>query len=87
MNGAMTESLAPVVVFAYARADHLRRCVDSLLANPEAVATDVHFYCDAPKQPHHRPMVDAVRAYVDGLAGFRSIRRVYRDQNMGFDAR
>jgi hypothetical protein len=79
----MTDSLAPVVVFAYARADHLQRCVDSLLANPEAEATDVHFYCDAPKHPHHRPIVDAVRAYVDGLTGFRSIRRVYRDQNMG----
>ena len=74
---------APIVVFAYMRADHLQRCVESLLANPEAAASDVVFYCDAPKHPHHRPMVDAVRAYVDGLTGFRSVRRVYRDRNMG----
>jgi hypothetical protein len=75
--------LAPIVLFAYMRADHLQRCVESLLANPGAAASDVVFYCDGPRHPHHRPMVDAVRAYVDGLSGFHSIRRVYRDENIG----
>ena len=74
---------APIVVFAYMRADHLQQCIESLLANPEAAASDIVFYCDAPKREHHQPMVDAVRSYVDGLTGFRSIRRVYREQNMG----
>ena len=32
--------LAPIVLFAYTRADHLKRCVESLRANPEAAASD-----------------------------------------------
>ncbi len=76
-------ALAPVVVFAYARADHLQRTIESLLANPEAANTDVIFFCDAAKQPAHEPKVDAVRTYVDGVQGFRCVRRVYRESNYG----
>ncbi|MEO6746020.1 MAG: glycosyltransferase family 2 protein [Caldimonas sp.] len=75
--------MAPVIIFAYARADHLQRTVESLLANPEAGATDVLFYCDAAKTPGHQPKVDAVRAYVELVRGFRSIKRISRASNMG----
>jgi hypothetical protein len=74
---------APVVVFAYMREDHLRRSIESLLTNPEASSTDVVFYCDAAKRPQHQPQVDAVRAYVDSVSGFRSVSRVHREENMG----
>jgi hypothetical protein len=76
-------SLAPVVVFSYMRVDHLHRSIESLLANPEAASTDVVFFCDAAKRPEHQPQVEAVRAYVDSVSGFRTITRVYRDTNMG----
>jgi hypothetical protein len=75
--------LAPVVVFAYMRPQHLRRTVESLLRNPEAAATHVTVYCDAAKRPEHRAGVEAVRAYVESLSGFASVTRVYRIENLG----
>jgi hypothetical protein len=72
-----------VVLFAYMRPDHLRRTVSSLLRNPEAAATHLTVYCDAPKRPEHRDGVEAVREYVKSLSGFASVTRVYRDENLG----
>jgi len=80
---SVATSLVPVVVFAYMRPDHLRRTVESLLANPEASQTDVTIYCDAPKRAEHREGVEAVRRYADSLTGFRSVTRVDRDSNLG----
>jgi hypothetical protein len=80
---SMSGQLAPVIVFAYARADHLRRCVESLLANPEAERTDVTFFCDGPRDAGHIGGVEAVRSYVETITGFRSVRRVFREQNLG----
>jgi len=74
---------APVAVFAYARAEHLRRSVESLLANPEAKDTDVTFYCDAARREEHQAGVQQVRHFVDSVSGFRSVRRVYRERNFG----
>jgi len=82
-DGGQVREFAPIVIFAYARADHLRRSVASLLANPEASRTDVSFFCDAARDAEHQAGVDAVRAYVESVAGFQSVRRVYRERNLG----
>jgi hypothetical protein len=74
---------APIVLFAYARLDHLKQTVASLQANPEATSSALVVYCDGPRDDTARAATDAVRAYVDGLQGFASIRRVYRDANYG----
>ncbi|MEP7056213.1 MAG: glycosyltransferase [Caldimonas sp.] len=74
---------APVVIFAYMRADHLRRTVESLLANPEAGSTDVIVYCDATKSSAHQPMIDAVRTYAESISGFRSVECIHRPSNVG----
>lgn len=76
-------SHAPVLLFAYARLDHLRRTVDSLRLNPESSETLLYVYCDGPKHEGHKVQTDAVRAYVDSLTGFASVTRVYRDKNLG----
>lgn len=78
-----TGGLAPVVVFAYARPEHLQRTVESLSQNPEAERTDLHVYCDGSKSPHMRDRVNAVREYVASIDGFASVHRVYRDHNIG----
>jgi hypothetical protein len=78
-----TSKLAPVVLFAYMRPDHLRLTVDSLRANPESAHTALTVHCDAPKRPEHQAGVDAVRAYVETIDGFASVRRVFRDRNLG----
>lgn len=83
---ADVRQLAPVVVFAYMRADHLRRSIESLLANPEAASTDVTFCCDAAKRPEHESQVGDVRTYVDSVRGFRSVTRIYAETNKGLAA-
>ena len=74
---------APIALFAYARLDHLRLTVESLLSNAECAATPLHVFCDGPLHEGARSQTDAVRAYVDTLQGFASVTRTYRDANLG----
>ncbi len=78
-----TGSFTPIVLFAYARLDHLRQTVDSLQTNRESGSTPLYVYCDGPRHESHKAQTDAVRAYVDSIDGFASITRVYRDKNLG----
>jgi len=80
---SMNLGLAPVVMFAYSRPDHLRRAVASLLRNPECERTHIHFFCDGPKTPEVQGQVDAVRRCIESVRGFASVTRVYRDRNLG----
>jgi hypothetical protein len=81
MSEALTN--APVALFAYARQDHLRLTVESLLLNPECNTTHLYVYCDGPRNDSAKQQTDAVRAYVDTLQGFASVTRIYRDTNRG----
>lgn len=79
----MNEALAPIAVFAYNRPAHLRRCLSSLAANPEAAATSLTIYCDGSKSEDDAP---AVRATVDeahAAVGFGSLRVVVSTGNLG----
>jgi Glycosyl transferase family 2 len=77
------DTFAPVVLFAYMRPEHLRLTVESLAANPEAISTALIIYCDAAKLPEHRQGVEQVRAYVETIEGFLSVRRIYQESNLG----
>jgi len=81
MNAA--PNCAPIALFAYARADHLRLTVESLLKNPECADTALYVFCDGPRNHAARPQTDAVRSYVDALQGFASVTRIYRGTNLG----
>ena len=74
---------APILVFAYKRAEHLRRCMASLVANPEASQSDLIVYCDGARSPEDADAVVEVRAVVNSAAGFRSITRIHREANAG----
>ena len=74
---------APVALFAYARQDHLRLTVESLLQNPECISTPLYVFCDGPRSDAVKEQTDAVRAYVDTFQGFASVTRIYRDTNRG----
>jgi hypothetical protein len=74
---------APVALFAYARQDHLRLTVESLLQNSECSSTPLYVFCDGPRNDIVREQTDAVRAYADTLQGFASVTRIYRDTNRG----
>lgn len=77
------QAFAPIVLFAYARLDHLQRTIESLRNNPESAPSSLYVYCDGPRDARARPGTDAVRAYVDSLRGFTAITRIYRDTNLG----
>ena len=76
----------PVILFAYNRPEHLRRTVESLLANRRSAATDLHIFSDGPKTPEQAVAVGKVRDYLRTIAGFRSVRIVERERNMGLAA-
>lgn len=57
----MTGALAPVVVFAYNRPEHLRRTLDALAACRLAGQTTVHVFADGPRKPEAVDAVAAVR--------------------------
>lgn len=74
---------APVTLFTYCRAKHTRRTVESLLKNPLALETDLIVYSDAARTLEQEAAVNAVRAYVASITGFRSITIKHRAVNFG----
>jgi hypothetical protein len=74
---------APIVLFTYARPDHTRRTVDSLLCNPEAIEHELIVFSDAAGTKDKQPAVEAVRAYLTSISGFRSVTIHHRPSNFG----
>jgi hypothetical protein len=79
----MRGSQAPVALFAYARVNHLRKAVNSLLTNAECEDTSLYVFCDGPKSWKDKTQTDAVCEYVEKIVGFASVKRIYRDHNLG----
>ncbi|MBP5387179.1 MAG: glycosyltransferase [Prevotella sp.] len=74
---------APILLFAYNRPAHIRRCVESLLANTLAGESDLFVFSDAPKTDADKPGVEEVRAALRDIHGFHSVSIVERDTNWG----
>jgi Glycosyl transferase family 2 len=75
--------LAPIALFAYRRADHLARTLDTLRANPAARQSELFVFCDAAKGAKDAADVEAVRRIVSQVKGFAAVRIVMRDRNFG----
>ena len=77
---------APVVAFAYNRADKIIRCLESVERNAEAKETDLIIYCDGAKSEKDLARVEETRkdlcSYKD-KAGFSSVKIVEVPQNKG----
>jgi hypothetical protein len=76
-------SLAPIALFTYNRPSHTARVIESLLANPEAAASDLHIVSDAAKEPAAAGAVSEARSFIRSVRGFRSVTIVEREQNLG----
>lgn len=74
---------APVVLFVYNRPDHTARTLESLAANALAVESDLIIYADGLKKPEHERAVRAARAVARQARGFKSVRMIERDRNLG----
>ena len=73
----------PVVLFVYARPDHTRRTLEALAANDGARETDLIVYSDGFRGVGDAARVSSVRALVHGTTGFRTVRVIERETNLG----
>lgn len=78
--------LAPIVIFAFNRPDHLRRTLEALAANDLAAQSDVIIFCDGPRRDEDMESVQAVRQVAHGASGFRSLTVIERGKNWGLAA-
>jgi hypothetical protein len=78
--------LAPVAIFAYNRADHLRRTLDALAANPLVRDSEVFAFSDAPSRPDHVEAVATVRQVLHAATGFARVHVIEREGNLGLTA-
>lgn len=82
----MSRDLAPIVVYTYSRIAHLQQTISALQDNYLASRSVLYVVSDGPKTDAHKPLVDKVREYLDGVEGFREVVRIYRKQNLGTPA-
>lgn len=76
-------TLAPILLFVYNRPDHVRRGVESLLANELAKDSELYIFSDAAKDEATQPAVDEVRQFIHTITGFKEIHYVERSENWG----
>lgn len=75
--------LAPIVVFAYNRPNHLLRCLNSLLTNPESSESSLHIFVDGPKNDKDKDLVEECVKISQGITGFKTLKVFVNDENLG----
>ena len=76
-------TLAPILVSVYHRLDCLKRCVESLLRNPEAKDSEIWIVSDAAAKPEHDMLIRQVRQYILSIRGFQAVHPVFHEKNQG----
>lgn len=74
---------APVCLFVYARPSHTQRTIEALAQNHLANETDLIVFSDGPKREEDATQVAQVRAYLESVRNFRSVRIQCRENNLG----
>ncbi len=74
--------IAPIILFVYNRLSHTMQTVDALKNNDLAAESDLIVYSDGPKNDT-RDKVDEVRSYLKTVNGFKSVKIIHRDRNLG----
>lgn len=77
------DTLAPIVLFCYARPLHLRRTVAALAANALADQSRLIIFSDGPRGDGDEKNVNAVRSEISRVSGFSEVRVVLRETNFG----
>ena len=83
MIGNYLKNHAPVLLSAYNRPDHLRRCVESLSRCIGAEETRVFIAVDAPYRDEDVALNKKVLDYCSGIKGFKDVVIYVRSVNMG----
>ncbi|MFO7606149.1 MAG: glycosyltransferase [Desulfurivibrionaceae bacterium] len=74
---------SPIALFTYNRPWHTQETVEALLKNEEASESDLIVFSDGAKDEASRDKVNEVRSYLRTVHGFKSIRVVEREENLG----
>lgn len=75
-----------IALFVYKRTVHTTRTISALAKCPEASSSDLVVYSDGPRNEADSAAVHATRAIVRSAQGFRSLRLVERERNLGLAA-
>lgn len=76
-------NLSPIILFTYNRPWHTRQTIEALQQNFLALQSDLIIYSDAPKNNIAIDQVQQVRAYLKNISGFKSIKIIEQQQNLG----
>lgn len=79
-------NLAPIVVFAYNRPDHLRQTLEALAKNDLASESVLYIYCDGAKAEatdEQRNQVQENRKVAHAATGFKEVHVIEREKNIG----
>lgn len=79
----MPNSFSPVLLFTYNRLFQTKLTVESLQRNEHADRHSLFVFSDGPKENDRSGLVDQVRQYLHNIQGFREIRIVEREKNLG----
>jgi hypothetical protein len=74
---------APIALFAYNRPAHTQETLATLRRNDLAPQSDLFIFCDGPKNEADVARVQEVRRCIHGVDGFRSVKAIEREGNLG----
>ena len=80
----MNSELAPIVIFAYNRVDHLKATIDHLKKNELASESNLYIYSDAAKSSEDLEKVTEVKNYFKTINGFKSLKIIEREKKLEF---
>ena len=78
--------LAPIIVFAYDRPEHLRRTLEALAKNELAKESELYIFCDGPKADateERKSHIEQTREVAHVAIGFEEIHVIEALQNKG----
>jgi hypothetical protein len=82
----MTRDCSPIALFVYARLDHVRQTIEALKRNLLATESNLIIFSDGPKRQDVAVVVQEVRRYIRNVDGFKSVRIIERECNLGLAA-
>ena len=76
---------AVIALFCYKRLDTLKKCIDALTKCPECIISELVIFSDAATSQEVEAKVEDVREYLKTISGFKSIKLILREKNLGVD--
>lgn len=76
-------SLAPVLVSVYNRKKHFINCINRLKENNLAKDTVLYVVSDNYYKLEHKAIISEIREYVLNLSGFKEVRCIFNNENLG----